>query len=94
MRKKNIDIIKSWSGNQPASSYNGNLRTDGKDLWSYNLKIGTTVGMSKILADYTAKSNKFLSQTTSCHVNKASPYADVKVHPTFFTQSDLDKIRG
>lgn len=92
--KKNIDILKAWANDNPASSYNGNLRTDGIGLWSYDLKIGTTIDQRKVIADYTAKSGNFYSQTTSCHVGISRRFADTIVHPTFFTQSKLDKVQG
>lgn len=93
MRKKNIDVAKAWSSGQHASSYNGNFRTDGTCLWSYNLKIGTTVrrGRRKVLADYTAKSGNFLSKTTSSHVGIATPFADIKVGPEYFEYVRLSK---
>mgnify|MGYP003658579783 FL=1 len=49
--KKNIDILKAWANDNSASSHNGNLRTDGIGLWSYDLKIGTTIDHRKVIAD-------------------------------------------
>jgi len=84
---KNADIIKSWLAGMPASSYNGNFRTDGNSLWSYNLKIGTTVRQCKVVADYTAKGGRFYSKTTSCHVNSAAICAHTTVEPEYFEHS-------
>ena len=84
MGRKNIDVVKAWSGGRSASSHNGNFRTDGTALWSYNLKIGSTVVRRKVIADYTAKSGNFYSTTTSCHVGIATAYADIKVEPEYF----------
>ena len=67
MGKKNIDVVKAWSRGYPASSHNGNFRTDGMGLWSYNLMIGATVAGEKVLALYRA-SGEYKSQTTSQHV--------------------------
>ena len=91
---KNADIIKSWIASMPASSYNGNLRTDGNSLWSYNLKIGTTVRHCKVVADYTAKSGRFYSKTTSCHVNSAAISAHTTVEPEYFEMGNLSNINS
>eukprot|EP01051_Picozoa_sp_SAG22_P008241 SAG22_NODE_616_length_8539_cov_5.330213_7_plen_131_part_00 len=53
------------------------LTTDGQDLYSYGLRIGRTGAFhKKLLYDYTAKGIAYYSQTTSCHVGLARPYAD------------------
>ena len=46
----------------------GNLCTDGRNLYSYGLKIGETRGTQKVVFDYTA-TGEYQSQTTSNHVN-------------------------
>ena len=48
----------------------GHIRTDGQDLFSYDLKIGETRGGQKIVFNYT-RSGHFESQTTSKHVRLA-----------------------
>ena len=42
----------------------GHIRTDGQDLFSYDLKIGETRGAQKVVFNYT-RSGQFESQTTS-----------------------------
>lgn len=64
----NADVIYCWMGCRMACS--GNLRTDGMNLWSYNLLIGkTTETYKKVVIDYTGAHKR--SVTTSRHVNLA-----------------------
>lgn len=93
MGKKNIDVVKAWSRGYPASSHNGNFRTDGMGLWSYNLMIGATVAGEKVLALYRA-SGEYKSQTTSQHVGRAQAYSDKAIHPAIFRQYKLDPVKG
>jgi hypothetical protein len=54
------------------------MRTNGKILYSYALKIGTTTdNQCKNVLDYTARGLGFYSVTTSIHVGKAKKYADI-----------------
>ena len=86
MGRKNIDVVKAWSRGQSLSSFTGNFRTDGVRLWSYELLIGTTVGIKKVLALYRAPGD-YISQTTSQHVGNASRYSDCyEVSPAIFHQ--------
>jgi len=48
----------------------GRIWTDGQDLYSYDLKIGETRGIQKVVFNYTAK-GEYQSQTTSTHVRLA-----------------------
>mgnify|MGYP001486452322 CR=1 FL=1 len=66
----NSDVIRYWQRGSRASSQNGNLSTDGMNLYSYNLKIGTKVGGRCKVFNYTA-SGRYYSQTTSQHVGLA-----------------------
>ena len=76
---KNAQVVENWGRNNPASA--GNLRTDGENLYSYNLLIGyTTPKGTKVALDYTAR-GKMVSQTTSCHVGLAARNADELMHP-------------
>ena len=81
LKTTNMNVIYSWDGGRPARSHNGNLYTDGENLFSYNLKIGITVRGEKIALDYTAPANSFRSMTTSNHVGKAKRHADTVMHP-------------
>jgi hypothetical protein len=52
------------------SKHTENMRTDGKNLYSYNLLIGQTLpDGAKVVINYTGKNS--VSQTTSKHVNAA-----------------------
>lgn len=63
------EVVRAWINNKSAET--DHLSTDGKDLFSYKLKIGYTENEKKVVIDYTAKSNKFVSMTTSKHVGLA-----------------------
>tara|TARA_Y100000114_G_scaffold156669_1_gene184697 strand:- start:1673 stop:1924 length:252 start_codon:yes stop_codon:yes gene_type:complete len=69
MKYCNEEVAERWAMGKPAVSHTGNLRTDGKKIFSYELQIGDTSDGKKIVRDYTARgSYGFRSQTTSCHV--------------------------
>lgn len=73
---KNLDVIKAWMRGLPARG--GNLRTDGGNLYSYNLRIGYVVSPGyRVVIPYRAGTQwGFVSQTTSKHVGLALRYAD------------------
>lgn len=59
----------------------GNLSTDGRELYSYNLRIGYTDSEgTKVAIKHTAPDH-FVSMTTSKHVGGACQYADKVVSP-------------
>ena len=75
----NAEVVNNWA--QGYEGFTRSLRTNGIDLYSYNLKIGTTSDEGKkILFDYTRAGGNFHSQTTSTHVNLAREYSDVTFH--------------
>jgi len=76
----NEQVIAAWINGKAAKSSNGNLSTDGDRLKSYALTIGFTDGI-KVAVDYTAKSGRFYSVTTSSHVNLASGQAGETITP-------------
>ena len=77
IRTTNENIAYYWRKGQAASNGRMCYTTDGRDLYSYKLKIGTTNEQGeKILFDYTANGIRYYSQTTSCHVGKSRQYAD------------------
>ena len=79
---KNKEISFAWKRNITAKNYNNTFHTDGFDLYSYGLLIGTTSSDGqKILYDYTAATNNFISRTTTTHVNLAAVYMDVRLNP-------------
>ena len=76
MNVKQIPIL--WVNGQSGRTPNRSLTTDGKDLYSYKLKIGYTNEYGqKVILNYTTQYNNFVSTTTSRHVNLASYYADL-----------------
>ena len=78
---KNSQIVSFWHSGASAKSKNGNFRTDGIDLYSYKLRIGYTDGYGqKVLYNYTSEPNgRYVSSTTTSHVNLAKFYADILV---------------
>lgn len=80
----NENVANAWYSGKEAQNHSGSYRTDGFKLYSYNLPIGFTTSLgSKILLDYTAKTNNFRSMTTSTkHVSSARSIADEVVNPT------------
>ena len=73
-------------GNSRAYGHEGftrSLRTDGKNLYSYNLRIGMTgPDREKIVFDFTTPGGKFVSSTTSAHVGLARGHAHAdNIHP-------------
>ena len=68
-RMKNELVINSWTRGVAASSHNGALRTDGVNLYSYNLRIGYRAKTgATIVGDYTSPGGGFRSMTTSCNM--------------------------
>ena len=85
----NEGVIDAWKCGEPARNSRGSLTTDGKALYSYGLKIGMRAGGTCVVADYTAGTNSFESQTTSCHVGKARMVADLVMHPRVWLTSPM-----
>ena len=89
-RMKNELVINSWTRGVAASSHNGALRTDGVNLYSYNLRIGYRAKTgATILGDYTSPGGSFRSMTTSSHVGKARGIACHVMHPAVFENSEF-----
>ena len=66
----NRGVCRAWLHGRPARNSKNTLKTDGINLWSYDLMIGS----GSIVLDYTAPDN-FESATTSRHVGLAKIYA-------------------
>ena len=65
---KNTDIIEAWMSGKKSGQGQWRLHTDGKSLFSYQLRIGRTESDGKKIAfNYTAKGPQFYSTTTSRH---------------------------
>ena len=74
--KTNDRVVYSWINGKPFKSLS--MKTNGKDLYSYKLKIGTTTDdHCKNVLDYTTRGLGFYSVTTSTHVGMAKKYADI-----------------
>ena len=71
---RNDAVVRAFSRGERAAA--GALRTDGRSLWSYNLKIAEKTLGGVVVADYTSTGGAFRSQTTSSHVNLAKRVAD------------------
>ena len=79
---RNDAVVHAFSRGQRARA--GALRTDGRSLWSYDLKIAEKTLGGVIVADYTAGGGRFVSQTTSKHVGLAKRVADTVMLPETF----------
>ena len=91
-RMKNELVINSWTRGVAASSHNGALRTDGVNLYSYNLRIGYRARTgATILGDYTSPGGQFYSMTTSQHVGKVRGIASHVMHPAVFENSEFPR---
>lgn len=67
----NENVIRAWINGRRASAKN--LSTDGSNLYSYNLLIGT--GAGSVVLNHTSGGGSYHSQTTSCHVGLAKRLA-------------------
>ena len=89
-RLRNELVLDKWKKGEPANSHTGALCTNGRDLFSYNLRIGyRSRGGQTILGDFTSPGGDFRSMTTSCHIGKARRIADHIMHPTVFENSEF-----
>ena len=89
-RMRNELVIDAWTRGVAADSHTGALRTDGVNLYSYNLRIGYRARSgSTVVGDYTSPGGAFRSMTTSCHVGKVRGIAGHVMHPTVFENSDF-----
>ena len=69
---KNEKVVDAWLNGEVAQG--SHLRTDGSDLFSYNLRVGYTTGTvrkHKTILKYTRGGNSHISKSTSQHVNIA-----------------------
>ena len=82
-RVRNRSVASLWAKGLKASNHRGNFYTDGKDLYSYNLRVGTTSKSGqKVLFDYSGPWG--VSQTTSNHVGAARSYGPIlTINPDF-----------
>ena len=87
-RVRNEQVIDAWTRGVKADSHTGALRSDGVNLYSYNLRIGyRSRSGTTVVGDFTSPGGDFRSQTTSQHVGKVRWRADHVMHPTVFENS-------
>ena len=79
---RNDAVVSAFSRGQRARA--GALRTDGRSLWSYDLKIAEKTLAGVVVADYTSGGGQFVSMTTSRHVGIARAVADTVMLPEQF----------
>ncbi len=94
MITSNENVARRWSNGQIARNHNNCFRSDGQNLFSYNLLIGfTTPEGRKVLLDYTARTGNFRSMTTSGkHISPTRRFADDTLNPSVV--QNLDTIDG
>ena len=80
---RNQDVIRSFGWGKRAAA--GNLHTDGRSLWSYDLKIAQRTPEGVVVGDFTAPGGDFYSVTTSKHVGMAKREAHTIMLPELFT---------
>ena len=86
----NQNVIALWKQGKNARNHRRSLVSIGGHLYSYQLKIGHRhENGATIIADYTANSGNFRSQTTSCHVNAARRQSDETFHPVLWKTTDM-----
>jgi hypothetical protein len=76
---KNADVAAAWA--RGATANTAHLSTDGHDLHSYALRIGTTTPRGRKIVGQFDASGEFSSMTTSHHVGIARRVADEVVEP-------------
>ena len=81
---RNQDVIRAFAAGQSARA--GNLFTDGRTLYSYNMQIAHRTSEGVVVGDYTAGGGGYVAQTTSCHVGLARSVADTVMLPELYTE--------
>jgi hypothetical protein len=81
---RNQDVIRSFAWGKRAAT--PNLQTDGRSLWSYNLKIAQRTPEGVVVGDFTSPGGGFHSMTTSKHVGMAKREAHTIMLPELFTE--------
>jgi len=88
-KMRNKDVISAFAWGKRAAT--AHLQTDGRSLWSYDLKIAQRTSEGIVVGDFTAPGGCFHSTTTSKHVGMAKREAHTIMLPELFTElfSDL-----
>ena len=83
MRVTNSRVAARWANGMPATNHKGSFSTDGRNLWSYSLLIGTTDESGrKVLRDYTARTGHYVMTTSTKHVPAALGCCDRMINPS------------
>ena len=91
LRTNNRNVAKRWANSHAAKSNNGQLSTDGQNLYSYNQLIGITLqDGTKVALEYrSTKGGHYISTTTSTHVGYAAYEANLTMTPDAAKEADL-----
>ena len=89
MRPHVRDIPKAFANGRRAHA--GNLYTDGRSLWSYDLKIAQRTPEGIVVGDFTTQGGCYYSVTTSKHVGYTKRIADTIMLPEIFSELFSDK---
>lgn len=73
----NAGVARAWAAGRPGHS--GRMHTNGVDIFSYALKIGTTIDGRKV--GYRYQAPRFVSMTTSHHVSQLRGHAHEIIEP-------------
>lgn len=79
---RNDAVVRAFSRGERAAA--GALRTDGRSLYSYDLKIAEKTLGGIVVANFTSPGGHFVSMTTSRHVGLAMGVADTVMLPELF----------
>jgi hypothetical protein len=79
---RNDAVVRAFSRGERAAA--GALRTDGRSLYSYDLKIAENTVGGIVVANFTSPGGRFVSMTTSRHVGLAMDVADTVMLPEIF----------
>ena len=85
---RNQDVIRSFAWGKRAAA--AHLQTDGRSLWSYDLKIAQRTPEGVVVGDFTSPGGGFHSVTTSKHVGMAKREAHTIMLPELFTELFTD----
>jgi len=93
-RTTNQKVAASWAIGNESQSHNGQLSTDGRNLYSYRQLIGLTlVDGTKVTLNYrSGKDGIYISQTTSTHVGYAARRGDMVMSPEVAKEAGLIRI--
>lgn len=86
----NLNVMQAWREGKNARNHKNTLIVSDGELYSCQVKIGQRSNAGAcVVADYTANTGHFKSQTTSYHVNLAKRSADLVMHPLVWVNSPL-----